>query len=373
MLMLLDLDGTLIHDRGYRAAIDATVIRYAQQHNLPTYPPYDDDVHLLHAHGYSNEWDTVAFLAGILHHAALTHLDGRPDYQAWTRKTADYGGLPNERARDVLLRESPSELHGLIHVLLDNVTDVARAPTTRIFAEMILGSELFSQHYGLPAALDVPSLLEELDESLIDEHSRQIILAHRTCVFTARPSLPPGHALAASHTGASQAWTFTRPPDEGAAPVHPPEAEIGLRLLRLEHLPMIALGHIQWLADQHDERVYDLTKPSPVQALAAMLTAAGLSERRALHAAYAFWKDGVLPGEFVALQGEHIYVLEDNAGGIRATHVAGGMLRRCGVTVEVHGIGISRSTVKRAALAPVCDALYDDANRALDSIDRNMP
>jgi hypothetical protein len=369
MLILLDLDGTLIYDRGYRAAIDATVIRYCQEHHLPAYAPYDDDVHLLHAHGYSNEWDTVAFLAGILHHAQAIGLSGRPDYQAWTLKTDQYEGLPNERACSALVNESPAELHPLLHALMDDVTDVAHAPTTRLFAELILGSDLFTLHYGLPAQQNAASLLEQLDEPLIDSLSREIILAHRACVFTSRPSLPPGHRLAPRDTGQPGKWAFIRPADDDCALVHPPEAEIGLRLLKLEHLPMIALGHIQWLADCHSERVYDLTKPSPVQALAAMLAAQGTTERIALQAAYDFWKTGNTPSIFASLHKEHVYVLEDNAVGIQSCLSAGQSLRERGIDVAVHGFGISTAPAKRAVLTPICDAVFEDANQALRQLE----
>jgi hypothetical protein len=360
MLVLLDLDGTLINDRGYRAAIDATVLLYAQQHDLPQHAPSDDDVHLLHAHGYSNEWDSVAFLAGILHHAKQRNIATRPDYQWWIRQTAGLAGLPNERACDVLLRESPESLHPLIHALLDNVTDVENTPTTRLFAEMILGSDLFSEHYALRASLKVASLLETLDEPLINIEDRALILARRSCIFTARPSLPPGHRLPTSMDA------------ELSDAVHPPEAEIGLKLLGLEHLPMIALGHVQWLADIHNERVYDLTKPAPVQALAAMLTASGINEHLALHCAYALWKSNTFTPEYQRLHGEQVYVFEDNAAGVRACHDAAGLLKTHRVTVNVHGMGVARAEAKRQALAPWCDHVFDKTSDALAKL-RNIP
>jgi hypothetical protein len=353
MLVLLDLDGTLINDRGYRAAIDATVLHYAASHALPVFAPSDEDVHLLHAHGYSNEWDSVAFMAGILHHAAWYGQSTRPDFQAWVRQTNGLPGLPNERACAVLLQHSPAPLHATIHALLDNVTDVENTPTTRLFAEMILGSHMFNEHYGLMPDLNVPSLLETLDEPLINAASRETILAHRSCIFTARPSLPPGHRHPASAG------------DEVGAAVHPPEAEIGLKLLRLEHLPMIALGHVQWLADKYNERVYDLTKPAPVQALAAMLTASGTSEQTALRYAFDLWKSGEFNPEYQRLSDEHVYVFEDNAAGVKACHTAAMLLSVHGVKVTIHGMGIATAEAKRQALEPYCDHVFNYTNDAL--------
>lgn len=356
MLLLLDLDGTLIHDRAYREAIDATMVRYANEQNLPLAAPSNDEIHALHAHGFSNEWDLVAFLAGILHRNKYLGDYSRPDYLMWTRKTAGTSGLPNERARDVLLRESPADLHPLMHELLDNVTDVEHTATTRLFAEYVLGSELFLLHYGLEPRLHTTSLLEALDEPLLDETGLQFILHHHSCVFTARPSLPPGHRLGQP-----------APADE-STPVHPPEAEIGLRLLRLDHLPMIALGHVQWVADLYGERVYDLTKPGPVQALAAFLAAAGNSEKESLLAAYRLWKTGEFSELYRSIMDEHVFVLEDNAAGIRACLSAAELLSAHGIHVAIHGLGVTTATAKRTALLPVCEAVFENPNDALASV-----
>jgi len=225
-----------------------------------------------------------------------------------------------------------------------------------MFAEMVLGSVLFSQHYGLVPLLNIESMLEALDEPLLDADGRKVVLMHKCCIFTARPSLPPGHL-----------WHPRQQGDDGAL-VHPPEAEIGLKLLQLEHLPMIALGHVQWLADRFNERVYDLTKPGPVQALAAILTASGINEKTALLAAFHLWKEDIFAPEFHRVHGEHIYVLEDNAAGVLACHSASALLKRNGINVTIHGLGISKAEAKRTALRPICESLFEEPNAALISI-----
>ncbi len=351
MILLLDLDGTLIDDRGYRAAIDATIVHYSLRHGLPAWPPTDDEVSVLHAHGFSNEWDSVAFLLGAAHlEVARAAEDGRapqrPDYQAWTRQTAGQPGLPNERARDALLRQAPPTQRETIHALLDHVTDARRSEVTRTFAEHILGSRAFTRHYGLPAQLDCESFLETRDQPLIDGAGRRAIRAHQACIYTARPSLAPA----------------------GAPPAHPPEAEIGLALLELQDLPLIALGQMQWLADRHDERVYDLAKPAPAQAAAALLAACGVPATEALLAAYALCRGARLPDVFRRLDGQSARVVEDNAGGVRACRAAADLLAEHGVRIDARGLGVAASPAKRAALAPVCERVFDDANSALASI-----
>lgn len=354
MILLLDMDGTLIDDRGYRAAIDATITHYCRQRGLPVFTPSDEDVAVLHAHGFSNEWDSVAFMVGVMYaerHAAGAEQAGRPDYQMWTRRTAGRPGLPNERARDTLLEHGPAELSGLFHELLDHVTDARRSELTRTFAEFILGSELFARHYGLPPALDTSSFLATLDRPLVDQAGLQIIRACRACIYTARPSLAP----------------------DGHPSAHPPEAEIGLALLGLSDLPLMALGQIQWIADQHGERVYDLTKPAPVQALAAMLASQDVAAPEALRAAYRLWKHGEGAAGFACLNGQQVFVAEDNAGGVRACHEAARLLRRHGIETRVRGLGIATAPAKREALAAVCDGVYANVNEALvDCIGRHI-
>ncbi len=346
MILLLDMDGTLIDDRGYRAAIDATLTHYCRRHCLPVFTPSDEDVTVLHAHGFSNEWDSIAFLAGVIHaetYRAGQNRPDRPDFQMWTRRTAGRPGLPNERAREALLEHGPAELSGLFHELLDHVTDTQRSELTRIFAEFILGSELFASHYRLSAELNTPSFLATLDRPLVNAASLDIICRHASCIYTARPSLAP----------------------DGHPPVHPPEAEIGLELLGLENLPLIALGQIQWIADQHGERVYDLTKPAPVQALAAMLASQHVTPLLALQAAYHLWKSGEGHSSFARLHDQDVFVAEDNAGGVRACHEAARLLQRHGIEIRVHGLGIATASAKREALAAVCESVYDNVNDAL--------
>ena len=349
MILLLDMDGTLIDDRGYRAAIDATITQYCQRHQLPVFTPSDEDIAVLHAHGFSNEWDSVAFMIGVIYtetHRAGPHRPNPPDYQMWTRRTSGRPGLPNERARDALLEFGPAALGELVHELLDHVTNIHRSEVTRIFAEYILGSDQFASHYDLPATLNTTSFLATLDRPLVDLEGIDIIRRHESCIYTARPSLAPN----------------------GHPRVHPPEAEIGLELLRLDDLPLIALGQIQWIADQHGERVYELTKPAPVQALAAMLASQRVEPLAALRSAYRLWKQADNHADFACLRGQQVFVAEDNAGGVRACQTAAGLLGRFGIETRVHGLGIATAPAKREALAAVCEGVFSNVNDALRTV-----
>jgi hypothetical protein len=49
--------------------------------------------------------------------------------------------------------------------------------------------------------------------------------------------------------------------------------------------------------------------------------------------------------------------------------MAGQLLGRQGIEVTVHGLGISTAPAKRAALEPVCDAVFDDINQAMRQLE----
>jgi len=350
-VLLLDIDGTLIDDRGYRQAQVEAARHVCISWGLPTYTPDEQEINVLHACGYSNEWDSTAFNVGINLVEAARGNRNRPDFAAWARRTTAFPGRPHERARALLLSESPPHLHADIHRLLDNVSDPRVSPTTRLLYLFVLGSRRFEEHFGLEAELESPSLLETMDVPIPDAQTRQIIRAHPASAYTSRPSLPPDD----SRPGLYQT----------------PESEIALAQLEMSELPLVGLGAMKWLADVKGGNTWDYVKPAPVQAITAMLCAIGAPLPDAALAAHAFATAG--DHEPVRmLNGRQVIIIEDNAGGVRGGLRAAAMLSDAGVRVRVTGIGVSRDQAKRAALAEVCDAIFDDVNAALAALGRNV-
>ncbi len=346
-ILLLDVDGTLIEDRGYRCAQVEAARFVCRKWGLPDYTPTEDEINVLHACGFSNEWDSTAFNVGI---NLLTHRcgrPGRPDFAAWAIKTRTFTGLPHERARALLLSEAPPDLHPDIHRLLDDVRDPRVSETTRLLYTFVLGSARFEQHFGLRAEVETPSFLETMDVPILHARSRQIIRAHPASAYTARPTLPPD----GSRPGLYQT----------------PEGEIALAQLDMAELPLVGLGPMQWLADVKGGSIWDYAKPALVQPIAAMLAAIGCSLRDAALAAYAFVAQGERGG-VERLASRQVIVFEDNAGGVRAARQAAAALRSAGVDIQVVGFGVARAPAKREALAEVCDRLFADVNAALAAL-----
>jgi len=350
-ILLLDIDGTLIDDRGYRHAQVEAARHVCASWGLPTHTPDEQEINVLHACGYSNEWDSTAFNVGINLVEAARGNHSRPDFAAWARRTIAFSGRPHERARALLLSESPPHLHADIHRLLDDVSDPRVSPTTRLLYLFVLGSQRFEEHFGLKAELESPSFLETMDVPIPDVQTKEIIRAYPASAYTSRPSLPP----------------------DGSRPslYQTPEAEIALTQLEMSELPLVGLGAMKWLAEVKGGTTWDYAKPAPLQAIAAMLCAVGTALPDAVLAAHAFATTG--DHEPVqALNGRQVIIVEDNAGGVRGGQRAAAMLSNAGVQVRVTGFGVARDQAKRAALAEVCDAVFDDVNAALAALSRDI-
>ena len=384
-LILLDVDGVLVHPIGYKRALRALVEHFAVQMGLSLPGPTDDEIAIFEACGLTNEWDSGAMCVSALLLAALecapearrptleATFDAlraaqpdapRPDFTAEARQIARHGAdgrYPAAHYLELLsARTDPANLP-LLRALLGNVYAVRETPSTRAFQTFVLGNERFQATYGLPAPFVSESYLITYDIPLLDAPTRARLLdwaespGHGIAIYTARPSRPPADL----------------PPDEpvGEPPAgYPPEAELAAELVGLAgRAPLIGQGRVGWLAWRHGRAAADYIKPSPVQALSAIAAAVSGVETESLRAAVHLIERGELSGPLTALREGpvHIVIYEDSAGGICAVQDAVALLQQAGVSASLKGIGVSPQPDKRAALATVADQLVDDVNEGL--------
>ena len=193
----------------------------------------------------------------------------------------------------------------------------------RIFQHFTLGSENFSKTYNLPAELETESLLLTHDQSNIDDEIRSKLHKYHLAAFTARPSGPPAEAT-------------------GSIVGYAPEAELALELVKLQDIPLIAFGKLEYLASQHGLDPATLVKPSPVQALAATLAAWTGEEWSSLQAANHWRERGEVNETFKQLPKEfELMVVEDTMGGIHSVRAAGKILQEAGFNVDIQAIGFT--------------------------------
>jgi hypothetical protein len=389
-ILLFDIDGVLVAPYGYRESVRATLGHFYRQMNFPeSFLPDEDVISGFEAIRITSEWDMVpiclaaaidGWLAAnpefILSDQLSTALPEIGDAASTTNLPRDPGYLrlqqslsglvkPGEYPADTVLRRVRSErpsallthLSGscLLDSLLAHSRDLNQSVTTRVFQHFTLGSRAFQACYNqvpsfqsesLLAEFDLPLLPAELSQRLLDLHTQREIYP---AAFTMRPSLAP------------------RSVDDHLPNRYAPEAEIALELVRLSDIPLIGYGRILYLANQIGLEAEELLKPSPVQAIAAILAAISGNEILALTEAYhVYAKSGGFPISLLN-PGDRliVHIFEDSAGGIEAVFRAAAILRSIGISVQVSGYGIATHPRKTAALEKAGAAIHSSTVQAV--------
>jgi hypothetical protein len=224
-------------------------------------------------------------------------------------------------------------------------------PTARVFQTFALGSDAYRQTYAQPPALDSFSYLKEYDQPLISVETRRALLhAWQSgdldlAICTLRPSLPGGDTA-------------------GLKLSYSPEAEQALEVVAMPGVPVVGYGQICRLAEMTGRSPEEMTKPSPVQALAAIgaalhgeLLPALLGAERLVYASNSAF--------FRCIPALEVHIFEDAAGGVRAVRQAAALLQHAGLPVTVRAWGISANPDKTASLLQAGAVIYADINQAL--------
>ncbi len=139
------------------------------------------------------------------------------------------------------------------------------------------------------------------------------------------------------------------------------------------HYPLIATGRVQWLAAKVNVPFESVTKPAPIQALAAI--GAALHARRSeLAVGGARARGARRIDRAVGMHPErsastHVWIVEDGILGLQATHGAIDLLKHSGLDIHAHAIGIAAGGPKAEALAPLSEIVLPDVNAAIEYIE----
>ena len=380
-VFLIDLDSVLIEPRGYRRAIQSTLAYFTQKMGLGDLYPGEDAIARYEAINMTCEWDITpitlaAVFDGLLRgNPQLVLPDNLMEACEYVRTLAvkppqldlehitsvlaahfkpgmEFATLALELSRPGMENPTYPHLVGspLLAQILADTRALDGALTTRVFQHFTLGSERYQNLCGLTPYFESNSYLHDYDEVLLKPSARDTLLTAwqrmqvGVAVYTARPSLP--------EKGGVMSFNFS------------PEGEVALEALELSPLPLIGAGKTGWLAIQLGKRIDELTKPSPVQALAAITAAVTRQTESALWAAARLAFEGV-NSAYQQMPPLSIHVFEDAGGNIRAVRKAAEMLVNAGVKNEVVAWGISENPEKQGALKEAGASLMPDINQAL--------
>jgi hypothetical protein len=351
-ILLLDIDGVLVHPGGYRAALHATLNHFVNLMGLPHFEFPEEKLAGFEKRGITSEWDMVPLLLAvlwddILARQPLSNLPADVSSAAIEIGKALNGYLPSELIIpefELVTGQYPVETAlqsgyfpsiplALRTSLMHRSRDVRSSHTMRIFQHYTLGSRAFNQTYALPVEIESESLLRKHDQPIINKVIRERLRqsgAHLVA-FTARPSAPPREIDV---------------PPLGYAP----EAEIALELVGFPDIPLISFGRLQYLGSQRGYDPETLLKPSPVQALAGIAAALAGNEWSALQAACDWYETGQFTGLLAELpQALDVSIVEDTLSGIRSVQAAGEILQKSGYDVTVRAYGMTSGSAAKSA------------------------
>ncbi len=390
---LFDLDGVLIRPEGYREALRRTVAHFSREMGNPERPLEESAIEAFEAQGITCEWDIAGICAAAdiftiwranpdLHLPADlpramrvlqkdTLARPEPDYAGWARRVSALGDeTPSASAVKLFRQEAghadpdvdrAGEFHTALDALLGHPREFARSPVMQYFQQFTLGSRAYTEHYRVPATVETPSLLAEMDQLAVSASSRDQILAFhshkkiRAAIITARPCWPQEARDDLSN--------------------YPPEAEIALKVAGLKELPMAGAGHMLWLAKLHGQKPDAYLKPNPVHSLAAFAFALGAGEGAALEAARIFVEEKKLlsPLDRIEEEGADVVVFEDSPTGVIGTQSAVDLLRRACLDVRLSFIGVAAGVEKRTALEALGAKVFPTTDEALDAAWKRIP
>jgi hypothetical protein len=388
-VFLFDIDGVLVEPLAYRGGITATLSQLCSMAGISSVAdllPTGSDIAYMEACGLHDIWDitNIAFslILTAVHELPSTStivLTGKspkdrllsigqskpnvlkPDYRGFAKQLeGSHGNIHMPLvALDILNSRiskngSDQDWKELLAAFLAGTRSPRESYGTRLFQNIILGSDQFAKTYGLESEIDGNSLLEKEDRVVISRESVKTLLLlnqksdFRAGVYTARPSLPPI--------------------DKEATVGFSPEAEVAARMSGLDSLPLVAMGMMDWLAREHNDRPEELVKPNATQALAALLAAVGRrSDSNTLNLAYQFEREERKGTKFSSLSGRRIraYVFEDTISGVKPALKMASDLQTNGYDVSLKALGIATDKYKLAALSEVCVKQFPNVNEAI--------
>lgn len=367
------MDHILLEPKGYQQALVETVLRIGRSLGFQDVRLTPQDISHFEAAGSTSEWDTAAICSALLlkqvwiRHPRVRlpsepgatvvppHDLPAPDMQAFARALAQ-PGLTDATLWAGAVRLLTSSGDGLstdqhlaLLAILRNARRFERSLTFRMFQELVLGSQAFSQAYQTHPRLQVEGTLERFDRPTLKPETHRRLIAwldhphHAAAILTNRPSMAP---------------------DGGSGT---PEAETGAQIAGLDHLPIVGLGALSWRSALDGLMPEAYLKPSPVHTLTGLLLALGEPVEPALETAVALAQGGRGIG-WERMAGAQVWVFEDAAKELRSALGAKQALAAQGVNFKLYLCGVTTSAPKKEALLVAGARVYSGLNAALTEL-----
>ena len=390
--LLFDIDGVLINPSGYRKAVYDTTSYFLNKLGFAKISINEEIITTFESIGITSEWDIIPLYLIIVTELSLIEnqtdntLDNIQDCYNFFRKY-EFQPEQKEIISTVLtlkgfLQDGVSVCDSLVNQNFENKSihvfknvrstmswiisewliesrNILKSEILQYFQNLILGSELFHEITGLDWIIESEPYLVKYDSPLVLDEVRHKISNLNSkgnifpSVITARPSsFPNGHTLENSQ-------------------LNFPEAELALKCLKLEHIPCVGFGALEFLGKEKDGSGDQFVKPSPVHAMTAILISSGMDIIDALRLSYDYifnerhkqivdYLSGFTPPI-------NVRIFEDSSIGIQSLATVCEQLTNNGLPINMIAYGISTQQIKIDALIKENAIIYPTINEAFSA------
>ena len=363
-IILFDMDGVLLEQEGYHAALMAAVKRIGAALGMPNAAITPVEIGRFEAMSVTNEWDSQSICTALML-IDLWKLDGTirydrvtprtslvtedaPDISAFLDRFTEIGNDPGPRAYQILTAENPwldSAQREYLELILFHTREIYTSPLLPAYQETVLGSQAFQEHYGLTPQLHCDSFLMTQDtrvmtDSKLAEFQNWLDQPdHAAGILTNRPcKTPPGYLSS-------------------------PEAEIGAQFVGLPNLPLMGSGSLAWFAEtQSHVPDHLLFKPHALHALGLLQLILGQPVENALQIGNDLVEGRGDRADWEALDGARVTVIEDTFKGLACGVASQKALAEIGIPIHLQLIGVSTHPEKRQSLAKYTSWIVKDLN-----------
>ena len=363
-IILFDMDGVLLESKGYHQALQTSLKRIGLALGVPDLELTAHQIARFETLSVTNEWDTLAICTALTL-LAVWQSDGDvrmkslkphpskryiilPDFDHLLDIFDDVGNLPGHSAFKLICKNNPwlnDAQRQYLAEILYYCRDIYRSLTLPGHQETVIGSTAFARIYGLKPQFNIKSFLLEYDRPILTSkqyNNLQIWLSkpeHSAAFITNRPCSTPEDYLSA------------------------PEAEMGAKLIGLDHLPLLGSGLLSWYASTRCAcNSHEFIKPNPVHTLAALKMSSGMDPGTSIEMAVSLIHGNGSVQDWSELMETRVVIFEDSTKGLRSGINAIKCLSALGIEIDLSLIGVSANAVKRQALKSLAHRIISNIN-----------
>jgi hypothetical protein len=390
--LLFDIDGVLINPSGYRKAVYDTTNYFLHKLGFSKISINEEIITSFESIGITSEWDIVPLYLlivtelSLIQNPAEISLENIQDCYNFFRK---FEFQPDQKkiissvlflkefiqdgysACDSLLIQNfgkdtiqvfnhvRSKISWIINAWIKESRNIWKSEILQYFQNLTLGSELFQEITGLDSIQESEPYLVKHDNSMVLDETRHKILRISSknnvfpSVITARPSsFPNGFKTEESQLDF-------------------PEAELALKCLKLEQIPCVGFGAMEYLGKEKVGTGDQFVKPSPIHAMTAILLSSGMEIIDALRLSYDYFFNDYHTEmvEYLSRFAQPFYVciFEDSIIGIQSLEIACESLKNENFEIDMIAYGISTERNKIEALLNENAIIFPTINEAFSA------